>query len=203
MDLCPDWCPDQYASDGHVPQARQSISGPESNLHDPEYIGILAWHIGWLLLFVLFHHWCIHSHSRGRRFHDDSNFSIYADTRRHPDFCDCRLLGVYNGIETMGRSSELLIPVGIVFILVLCFCLLPKIDTSNLKPIMDTDVVSITQGILVSVIYPVGECIPILMLLPYTSRQRHRNRDIIMAAGLGNLVLASLVTISILVLGHF
>ncbi|MEK4109307.1 MULTISPECIES: GerAB/ArcD/ProY family transporter [Paenibacillus] len=111
--------------------------------------------------------------------------------------------GVYNGIESMGRSSELLMPVGVVFILVLCFCLVPKIDTSNIKPFMDTDVVSIAQGILVSVIYPVGETIPILMLLPYTSSQGHRNRDLIMAAGLGNLLLASLVTIAILVLGAF
>ncbi|MBU5355962.1 endospore germination permease [Paenibacillus barcinonensis] len=110
---------------------------------------------------------------------------------------------LYNGIETIGRVSELLLPIVVVFILILAFCLLPQVDTSNLKPFQDTDVVSLAQGILVSIIYPVGETIPILMLLPYTSREAHRNRDVIIAAGLGNLMLAMLVTISILVLGAF
>ncbi|MEO2205624.1 endospore germination permease [Paenibacillus pabuli] len=111
--------------------------------------------------------------------------------------------GAYKGLETMGRTSELLLPIVIVFILVLSFCLLPKVDISNLKPVTDTDTVSIMQGILVSIIYPVGETIPILMILPYTARQAHRTRDVIVAAGLGNLMLAMLVTISLLVLGAF
>lgn len=111
--------------------------------------------------------------------------------------------GVYNGLETMGRTSELLLPIVIVFILVLSFCLLPKVDISNLKPVTDTSPIPIAQGILVSIIYPVGETIPILMILPYTVRQAHRTRDLIIAVGLGNLMLAMLVTISLLVLGAF
>jgi spore germination protein KB len=111
--------------------------------------------------------------------------------------------GLYNGLETMGRSSELLMPILIVFILVLAFCLLPQVDPSNLKPITDTGVVPILQGILVSIIYPVGELVPIMMIIPYTLQQAHRTRDALMAAGLGNLLLAILVTISLLVLGAF
>ncbi|QOS76823.1 endospore germination permease [Paenibacillus sp. JNUCC31] len=111
--------------------------------------------------------------------------------------------GVYHGLETMGRSSELLMPILIVFILVLTFCLLPQVDPSHLKPATDTGVVSILQGILVSIIYPVGEVIPIMMIIPYTLNQTHRTRDVLAAAGLGNLILAALVTISLLVLGAF
>ncbi|ETT46755.1 GerAB/ArcD/ProY family transporter [Paenibacillus sp. FSL H7-689] len=111
--------------------------------------------------------------------------------------------GVSHGLETMGRSSELLMPVVIVFIVVLAICLLPQIDTRNLKPVSDTGVVSISQGILVSIIYPIGEVIPIMMILPYVAKQAHRTRDVIIAAGLGSLVLATLVTISLLVLGAF
>ncbi|MEK4272285.1 GerAB/ArcD/ProY family transporter [Paenibacillus sp. FSL R7-0026] len=111
--------------------------------------------------------------------------------------------GVSHGLETMGRSSELLMPVVIVFIVVLAVCLLPQIDTRNLKPVSDTGVVSISQGILVSIIYPIGEVIPIMMILPYVAKQAHRTRDVIIAAGLGSLVLATLVTISLLVLGAF
>ncbi|WP_416292319.1 GerAB/ArcD/ProY family transporter [Paenibacillus illinoisensis] len=111
--------------------------------------------------------------------------------------------GVYNGLETMGRTSELLLPLVIVFILVLSFCLLPKVDINNLKPVTDTGPLPIAQGILVSIIYPVGEAIPILMILPYTVRQAHRTRDLVIAVGLGNLMLAMLVTISLLVLGAF
>ncbi|WP_338590759.1 endospore germination permease [Paenibacillus sp. Y5S-9] len=111
--------------------------------------------------------------------------------------------GVSHGLETMGRSSELLMPVVIVFIVVLAVCLLPQIDTRNLKPASDTSVVSISQGILVSIIYPIGEVVPIMMILPYVAKQAHRTRDVIIAAGLGSLVLATLVTISLLVLGAF
>ncbi|PWW41965.1 MULTISPECIES: GerAB/ArcD/ProY family transporter [Paenibacillus] len=111
--------------------------------------------------------------------------------------------GLYHGLETMGRSSELLMPILIVFILVLAFCLLPQVDPSNLKPATDTGVVPILQGILISIIYPVGELIPIMMIVPYTLKQAHRTRDVLVAAGLGNLLLAILVTISLLVLGAF
>ncbi|MCL6664197.1 MULTISPECIES: GerAB/ArcD/ProY family transporter [Paenibacillus] len=111
--------------------------------------------------------------------------------------------GVSHGLEAMGRSSELLMPVVIVFIVVLAVCLLPQIDTRNLKPVSDTGVVSISQGILVSIIYPIGEVVPIMMILPYVAKQAHRTRDVIIAAGLGSLVLATLVTISLLVLGAF
>ncbi|OAX45104.1 GerAB/ArcD/ProY family transporter [Paenibacillus sp. AD87] len=112
--------------------------------------------------------------------------------------------GVYHGLETMGRSSELLMPILIVFILVLAFCLLPQVDPSNLKPIMmDTGVVPILQGILVSIIYPVGELVPIMMIIPYTLKQAHQTRDVLISAALGNLLLAVLVTISMLVLGAF
>lgn len=111
--------------------------------------------------------------------------------------------GVSHGLEAMGRSSELLMPVVIGFIVVLAVCLLPQIDTRNLKPVSDTGVVSISQGILVSIIYPIGEVVPIMMILPYVAKQAHRTRDVIIAAGLGSLVLATLVTISLLVLGAF
>ncbi|WP_340027638.1 endospore germination permease [Paenibacillus sp. FSL H7-0940] len=111
--------------------------------------------------------------------------------------------GVSHGLEAMGRSSELLMPVVIVFIVVLAICLLPQIDIRNLKPVSDTGVVSISQGILVSIIYPIGEVVPIMMILPYVAKQAHRTRDVIIAAGLGSLVLATLVTISLLVLGAF
>jgi len=111
--------------------------------------------------------------------------------------------GLYHGLETMGRSSELLMPILIVFILVLAFCLLPQVKPSNLKPATDIGVVPILQGILISIIYPVGELIPIMMIVPYTLKQAHRTRDVLVAAGLGNLMLAILVTISLLVLGVF
>ncbi|MCG7380342.1 endospore germination permease [Paenibacillus sp. ACRSA] len=110
---------------------------------------------------------------------------------------------VIHGLESLGRSSELLLPVLIIFIIVLVVCLLPQIEISNLKPYRENSSVSIAQGILVSIIYPVGEAVPILMLLPYTAKTSHRNLDIILAAGIGNLILSSLVTISMLVLGAF
>lgn len=111
--------------------------------------------------------------------------------------------GLYNGLETMGRTSELLIPIVIAFILVLTLCLLPKSDISNLKAFQDTNAVSLAQGILVSIIYPVGETIPVLMLLPYSAAAPNRTRDLIVAAGMGNIVLALLVIIAMLVLGAF
>ncbi|MDR6726771.1 spore germination protein KB [Paenibacillus amylolyticus] len=110
---------------------------------------------------------------------------------------------VLHGIETLGRTSEILLPLVIVFIVVLVVSLLPQVDVENLKPYKENSYVSLAQGILVSIIYPIGEAVPILMLLPYTINNPHRNKDIILAAGIGSLILSSLVTISMLVLGAF
>ncbi|PYE43836.1 endospore germination permease [Paenibacillus barcinonensis] len=111
--------------------------------------------------------------------------------------------GIYNGLETIGRSSEILLPIVTVFMFVLVICLLPQTDLDQLRPFTDTNMQQISKGLMVSFIYPVGEAIPILMLLPYSSQQAHRTRDLVIGAGFGNFLMAVLVTISLLVMGLF
>ncbi|WP_145410023.1 GerAB/ArcD/ProY family transporter [Paenibacillus xylanexedens] len=110
---------------------------------------------------------------------------------------------LHNGLETIGRTSEILVPVIVIFIFILVVCLLPQGALSQLEPYVDSNIRQLTQGLLVSFVYPVGEAIPILMILPYASQQAHRTRDLLFAAGFANFLLALLVTISMLVMGLF
>ena len=73
----------------------------------------------------------------------------------------------------------------------------------QLVPFTDTTLNQFTHGIVVSFIYPVGESLPILMILPYASQQAHRTRDLVISAGFANMLMAILVTISMLVMGLF
>ncbi|PZT53699.1 GerAB/ArcD/ProY family transporter [Paenibacillus silvae] len=111
--------------------------------------------------------------------------------------------GIYNGLETIGRSGEILLPIVTVFMFILVICLLPQTDHKQLLPFTDTTTKQITEGLLVSFIYPVGEAIPILMLIPYVNQEAHRTRDLVIGAGFGNFLMAVLVTTSMLVMGLF
>ncbi|MGO4532266.1 endospore germination permease [Paenibacillus sp. 2TAF8] len=110
---------------------------------------------------------------------------------------------LYNGLETIGRSSEILVPIITAFMFILVVFLLPQADLNQLVPFTDTTINQLTHGIVIGFIYPVGESLPILMILPYVSQQTHRTRDILISAGFANLLMAILVTISMLVMGLF
>jgi len=110
---------------------------------------------------------------------------------------------LYNGLENIGRSSEILVPIITTFMFILVVCLLPEVQLKQLVPFTDTTFSQFTHGIVIGFIYPVGEALPILMILPYASKQAHRTRDLMISAGFGNLLMAILVTISMLVMGLF
>lgn len=111
--------------------------------------------------------------------------------------------GASHGIESLGRSGEILLPLVTVFILFLVVCILPQADVDRLRPIMGSGLLPVIKGATVTIGYPYGELVAIMMLLPYTAESPHRNRDLFLTLLIGGLLLTSIVMISILVLGAF
>ena len=75
---------------------------------------------------ILFSRGYIHTFQRNRRFYDQPDFSIHTYSDHYPDVCHYSGLGMYNGLEAIGRTSELLLPIVIIFILVLSFAFCPR-----------------------------------------------------------------------------
>ncbi|QOS79406.1 endospore germination permease [Paenibacillus sp. JNUCC31] len=107
------------------------------------------------------------------------------------------------GVEVLGRVSELMAPIVLLFILLFLIFLIPNFKIDNLFPVLGIDLRSLVQGTVASVVYPVGEIIPIIFLLPYVLMHQHTKRDILFTTGFGCLVLFIIVLTSILVLGAF
>ncbi|MBJ6360543.1 endospore germination permease [Paenibacillus sp. GCM10012307] len=110
---------------------------------------------------------------------------------------------ISHGIESMARSAELFLPLVVLFVLFLFVFILPQADINRIRPIFGTGPTAILQGIAVTIAYPFGELIALMMLLPYTTDQRNRNKDILLTALIVSLMLSTLVMISIMVLGPF
>ncbi|RXZ80745.1 spore gernimation protein [Paenibacillaceae bacterium] len=109
--------------------------------------------------------------------------------------------GLIHGLETIARSSEILMPVVILFLLLLILFLLPQANPAHLQPIMGINFFKGMQSMLVSVSYPFGELIVFLMILPYVKEQPHMLRDALLTTLIGGILLSVTVLMSILVIG--
>ncbi|WP_338555695.1 endospore germination permease [Paenibacillus sp. KS-LC4] len=113
------------------------------------------------------------------------------------------LWGVWNGLEPIARSAEILLPCFLAICLFLIICLLPQVDLKQLKPYLGSETTSFAHATLLSSVYPCGELCSFMMIYPYTTRSSHRNKDVLLAALFASLLLALLVFISLTVLGAY
>lgn len=113
------------------------------------------------------------------------------------------LWGVAYGIESLGRTGEMVLPLVVLFILLLVVCILPQAELSRLMPVFGSGAKSIASGTALAFAYPFGELVALLMLLPYATNRPHRSRDLLVTTMLGGLLLSSIVMISLMVMGPF
>ncbi|MFB5678016.1 endospore germination permease [Paenibacillus terreus] len=111
--------------------------------------------------------------------------------------------GVYLGLEVIGRSAEVFLPMFIFFLVGLLVLLLPQAHWDRLLPMMDTPVPTLLEAVKFGVFYPFGEVLIILMIYPYARVQKHTNRDILFGVILGALGLNLIVLLSATVLGVY
>jgi len=108
------------------------------------------------------------------------------------------------GIENLGRICEFLTPIVFFCVIIFILSLIPQFKIDNMLPMLTGNkYISLAEGIIIAALYPVGEIIPILMLIPYMSMKGHYKKDIILISGLGTLILSLVVMISLSVLGPF
>lgn len=111
--------------------------------------------------------------------------------------------GLYLGLEVIGRSAEVFLPLFAFFLVGLFVLLLPQVQWDRLQPVMDTPLITMAEAVKFGVFYPFGEVLIVLMIFPFARSQPHTNRDILIGVLLAALGLNLIVLLSITVLGVY
>jgi spore germination protein KB len=116
----------------------------------------------------------------------------------------CSLIwGLIKGLSTVGATIELLTPVVVVFMVLLFMGLLPKMDSSHLKPFLSTNWVHLIEAVVRSAFTSFGELIVLSMVLPYVKRGPNLIKDMLLATLIGGILLSILLLFSLMVMGPF
>ncbi|UPK44657.1 GerAB/ArcD/ProY family transporter [Paenibacillus pabuli] len=116
----------------------------------------------------------------------------------------CSLIwGLMKGLNPIGASIELLTPIVVVFLVLLFIGLLPKIDSSHLKPFLSTEWIHLVEAVVRGAFTSFGELIVITMILPYVMAGPNIKRDMLLATLCGGALLSALLLFSLLVVGPF
>lgn len=116
----------------------------------------------------------------------------------------CSLIwGLMKGFQTMGATSELLTPIVVIFMALLFVGLLPKIDVSNLQPILNISRVHLIETVVRGAFTSFGELLVLTMILPYVVSGPYLKRDMLLATFCGGILLSVLLLFSLLVMGPF
>lgn len=111
--------------------------------------------------------------------------------------------GLIKGLNSIGGSIELLTPVVVAFLVLLFMGLLPKLDSSHLRPMMNISLVHLIEAIVRSAFTSFGELIVLTMILPYVKPGPNMKRDMLLATLSGGALLSILLLISLMVVGPF
>ncbi|SLK03457.1 MULTISPECIES: GerAB/ArcD/ProY family transporter [unclassified Paenibacillus] len=111
--------------------------------------------------------------------------------------------GLLSGLEPIGRSAEVFLPLIVLFLLILTVCLFPHSHLDNIKPILGEGFLNPFKGFVAVLTYPYCELCIFLMLFPYAKKEAHWEKDILLAAIIGGLMLTLTLTICLLVMGPF
>lgn len=111
--------------------------------------------------------------------------------------------GLIKGLSTIGGTIELLTPVVVAIMILLFMGLLPKVDSSHLKPIMSISWVHLIEAVIRSAFTSFGELIVLSMILPYVKPGPNLKRNMLLATLSGGVLLSILLLFSLMVVGPF
>ncbi|AET59087.1 GerAB/ArcD/ProY family transporter [Paenibacillus terrae] len=109
----------------------------------------------------------------------------------------------FTGIEALARASEICLPFFVIVTITVVAFLIPEIDFSKLKPMMEDGILPVLHGTLLGVSYPFGELVVFLMLFPYVKHSAHFKKSVLTGTLIGGVLLSLFVIIALLVLGPF
>lgn len=111
------------------------------------------------------------------------------------------LFGLFYGLETYSRTSEMLFPWVILFFLILIILILPQIKLVNIQPIYENGMKSLVNGALPYIGTPCMELVVFLMIFPYVHGTKDAKRSFLIGYLFGGILLIIISLVTILVLG--
>ncbi|MCT8139426.1 endospore germination permease [Anaerobacillus sp. CMMVII] len=119
----------------------------------------------------------------------------------HLLFLTIIVTGAYLGIETLGRSGEVILPTLLVLLALQFLFLFPELDIDNIKPIYENGFNPIMRGTISNIGIPYLQLIVILMIFPFVEDNKKAKNIFILGVFLGGVILIVIILYSILTLG--
>ncbi len=112
------------------------------------------------------------------------------------------MYAAYLGLETFARSAEILFPMFILIFIFFIVCITPQIKFENIQPIMEASKTSMFYSIFRFMSVFSFSLVMLLMIYPASVNvQQSSKKGFYIGTILGGIVLVTLITLSILVLG--
>jgi spore germination protein KB len=119
----------------------------------------------------------------------------------HLAFMCALVWGLLTGLESIGKSAEVFLPLVVLFLLILTVCLIPRIHLANIQPVLSRGLLDPLKGFVAVLTYPYCELCIFMMIFPYTKNEPHLEKDILLAGTIGGLLLTLTLSMCLLVMG--
>ncbi|MBP1903948.1 spore germination protein KB [Paenibacillus turicensis] len=111
--------------------------------------------------------------------------------------------GLRKGIDTLGRTSQIMYPFFVLFLVLLVVLLFPEMDIKRIYPILDRSPLDFWETVLFGLFYPFGEMCVFLMVLPYVKKEQKTERNFLFMVAMGALGLNIILFLSLTVLSPY
>ncbi|NMD68728.1 endospore germination permease [Bacillus sp. DNRA2] len=111
------------------------------------------------------------------------------------------IIGLYYGLESFGRTSEILFPITIIFFSLLVLLVLPLIKIEHLQPMLENGIKPIINGTLPYMGTPCMELVVFLMIYPYVTEEKKAKKAFYIGYLIGGIVLIIISLVTVLVMG--
>ncbi|WP_147532773.1 GerAB/ArcD/ProY family transporter [Bacillus marasmi] len=111
------------------------------------------------------------------------------------------IMAVKLGLEPIGRTSEMLFPHIILFVLFAVLFLLPHIEIDNLTPVLENGMAPVFHGTFDILGAPYLNIIIFLMITPFVNERKKFTWNFVISTIIGGIIIIVITTLSISVLG--
>ncbi|GED69974.1 germination protein GerKB [Brevibacillus reuszeri] len=105
------------------------------------------------------------------------------------------------GLEAMGRSAEILLPLLLIAITILIVSLLPQMNIHHFKPVGENGIVPILKSSLLGTAFSFGELFAFLMIFPYVKLGSNMNKEVLFGSFAAGLIFSIITAMCIGVIG--
>lgn len=111
------------------------------------------------------------------------------------------VFGLYYGLETFSRTSEIIFPITILFFSLLIILIFPQAKIEHLQPMLEGGMKPIINGTLPYIGTPCMELVVFLMFYPYVSEAMKTKKAFYHGYLFGGIILIIISLVSVMVMG--